>query len=60
MEQIATLKEEQSNMEKTVLHLKERLEEVNLSNARFPVTITLRFEGSHRLPSPLQQNRHLK
>jgi hypothetical protein len=38
MEQIATLKEEQSNMEKTVLHLKERLEEVNLSNARLLYT----------------------
>lgn len=38
MEQITTLKEEQSNMEKTVLHLKGRLEEVNLSNARLLYT----------------------
>ena len=38
MEQIAELKSEKSNLQKTVLHLKERLEEINLSNARLLYT----------------------
>jgi len=33
-----TLKQEKSNLQKTILHLKERLEEVNLSNARLLYT----------------------
>jgi hypothetical protein len=37
-EQVETLKSEKSSLEKTVLHLKERLEEVNLSNARLLYT----------------------
>ena len=36
--QVNELKQEKSNLQKTVLHLKERLEEVNLSNARLLYT----------------------
>ena len=38
MEQVETLRTQKSKLEKTVLHLKERLEEVNLSNARLLYT----------------------
>ena len=38
MEQVETLKEKAVKLQKTVLHLKERLEEVNLSNARLLYT----------------------
>ena len=37
-EQIEALTSEKSNLEKTVLHLKGRLEEINLSNARLLYT----------------------
>ena len=37
-ERVEALKSEKSNLEKTVLHLKERLEEINLSNARLLYT----------------------
>ena len=36
--QVNELKQEKSNLQKTILHLKERLEEVNLSNARLLYT----------------------
>ena len=36
--QVNELKQEKSNLQKTVLHLKQRLEEVNLSNARLLYT----------------------
>ena len=38
MEQVETLRTQKSKLEKTVLHLKERLEEINLSNARLLYT----------------------
>ena len=38
MEQVETLKEKAVKLQKTVLHLKERLEEINLSNARLLYT----------------------
>ena len=38
MEQLTSLKSDYSKLQKTVLHLKERLEEVNLSNARLLYT----------------------
>jgi len=37
-ERVEVLRSEKSNLEKTVLHLKERLEEINLSNARLLYT----------------------
>ena len=36
--QVNELKQDNSNLQKTILHLKERLEEVNLSNARLLYT----------------------
>ena len=38
LNQVNELKQEKSNLQKTVIHLKERLEEVNLSNARLLYT----------------------
>ena len=36
--QVNELKQDNSNLQKTILHLKQRLEEVNLSNARLLYT----------------------